>query len=119
VETDAFIAEAVRAWADPTGPRRVWAADSRELGVLGIGEIKRITGSCVEIAYAVHVDHWGRGLGSEIARLLLGLAFDDPATERARRPAIPATGVGGRAAPGGHDRRRHTAPHDPAARRLA
>lgn len=29
-----------------------------------------------EIAYVLHPDHWGQGLGAELARLLLGVGFD-------------------------------------------
>lgn len=29
-----------------------------------------------EIGYVVHVDHWGRGVGTAIARALLGVAFE-------------------------------------------
>jgi [ribosomal protein S5]-alanine N-acetyltransferase len=29
-----------------------------------------------ELGYAVHVKHWGRGLGTAIARSLLSIAFD-------------------------------------------
>jgi len=88
-ETGAFVAEAARTWERPEGPRLVWAAASSALGVIGTGELKRNTPSCAEIAYAVHVDYWGRGLGTEIARLLLSIAFADPAVERVQGTCDP------------------------------
>jgi ribosomal-protein-alanine N-acetyltransferase len=88
-ETDSFVTEAARTWERPETPRLEWAAASPELGVVGIGEIKRNTTSCAEIAYAVHVDHWGHGLGTEIAHLLLGVAFADPAVERVQATCDP------------------------------
>ena len=87
-ETGGFVAEAASLWERPEGPRLVWAAASA-LGVVGMGELKRNTSSCAEIAYAVHVDHWGRGLGTEIARLLLATAFADPAVERVQATCDP------------------------------
>jgi RimJ/RimL family protein N-acetyltransferase len=42
-----------------------------------------------EIAYAVHVDYWGRGLGTAIARLLLPIAFADPEVERVQGTCDP------------------------------
>jgi RimJ/RimL family protein N-acetyltransferase len=57
--------------------------------VVGIGEIKRNTATCVEIGYAVHVNHWGRGLGTEIAGLLLGAAFADLHVERVQATCDP------------------------------
>ncbi len=66
----------------------MWAASSA-LGVIGMGEIKRHTTSCADIAYAVHVDYWGRGLGTQIARLLLAIAFANPAVERVQGTCDP------------------------------
>lgn len=88
-ETVAFVAEAARTWDRPAGPRLVWAAESSALGVIGMGELKRSTPSCAEIAYAVHVDYWGSGLGTEIAHLLLSIAFADPAVERVQGTCDP------------------------------
>lgn len=88
-ETDVFVTEAAGTWEQPEGPRLVWAAVSPALGVVGIGEIKRTTTTCAEIGYAVHVDHWGHGLGTEIARLLVGVAFADPAVERVQGTCDP------------------------------
>lgn len=88
-ETVSFVSDAARTWERPDGPRHVWAAESPALGVIGMGEIKRLSNSCVEIAYAVHVDYWGRGRGTEIARLLLAIAFADPAVERVQGTCDP------------------------------
>lgn len=83
------MAEAVRASKRPNGSRQVWAATLLDLDVVGIGEVKRVTGTCAEIAYAVHVEQWGRGLASQIARLLLGVAFADPVVERVQGTCDP------------------------------
>ncbi len=88
-ETHSFVGTAVKTWSDRESPRRVWVAELPNLGVLGIGELKRISGSCREIAYAVHMAFWGRGLGSEIGRLLLVAAFSDPSTERVQATCDP------------------------------
>ena len=88
-QTHAFVAEAAQTWDQPDEQRRVWAAESATLGVVGIGEIKRNTATCAEIAYAVHIDHWGRGLGTQIARLLVSTAFADPAVERVQGTCDP------------------------------
>lgn len=66
----------------------MWAAKTPE-GVVGIGEMKRHTASCVEIAYAVHLDHWGRGFGTQIARLLVAIGFDDHGVERVQATCDP------------------------------
>jgi [ribosomal protein S5]-alanine N-acetyltransferase len=88
-ETVSFVTEAALTWGRPDGSRLVWAAASPALGLVGIGEIKRRSPSCAEIAYAVHVDYWGRGLGTEIARLLLPISFADPEVERVQGTCDP------------------------------
>ncbi len=87
-ETETFVREAARTWEYPDGPRLVWVASSA-LGVIGMGELKRNTPSCAEIAYAVHVDHWGLGHGTEIARQLVSIAFADPRVERVQATCDP------------------------------
>ena len=67
VQTAEFVADAARTWSEP-GPRRVWAATTSSDGVVGMGETKRQGESCYEVAYAVHVDYWGQGLGTESKR---------------------------------------------------
>lgn len=64
-------------------------AELPDLGVVGIGELKRTSRSCREIAYGVHADYWGRSLGSEIGRLLVAVAFADPSTERVQATCDP------------------------------
>jgi ribosomal-protein-alanine N-acetyltransferase len=88
-ETEDFVAEAVRVTRRRNGSRQVWAATLPGLDVVGIGEVKRVTGTCAEIAYAVHVAHWGRGFATQIARLLLGVAFADPVVERVQGTCDP------------------------------
>jgi RimJ/RimL family protein N-acetyltransferase len=88
-ETDAFVTEAARTWEQQDGPRRVWVAEVPVHGVIGNGEIKSHTSTCMEIAYAVHPDHWGRGLGTNIANLLVSVAFADRTTERVQATCDP------------------------------
>lgn len=88
-ETKAFVADAVDAWRDETLGRQVWVATLPDPGVVGLGEIKRRSATCVEIAYAVHTDYWGRGIGSDIARLLIANAFSDPNIERVQATCDP------------------------------
>jgi [ribosomal protein S5]-alanine N-acetyltransferase len=76
-ETRAFAAAAAAAWQG--GRRRVWLAGSPEHGDLGLGELKLVSGTTREIAYAVDTRHWGRGWGSAIARWLVDLAFAEGA----------------------------------------
>ena len=87
-QSAAFVADAARTWSEP-GPRRVWAATTESDGVIGMGDIRRHNESCCEIAYAVHVDHWGQGLGGEIARLLIAEAFADRVVERVQATCDP------------------------------
>jgi len=87
-QTAVFVAAAALTWS-ALGPRRVWVATTSSDGVIGMGETKRHATSCCEIAYAVHVDHWGRGLGTEIARLLIAEAFADHRVERVQATCDP------------------------------
>lgn len=87
-QTADFVAAAARTWSELEN-RRVWAAMTASDEVIGLGEATRHSGSCVEIAYTVHVDHWGRGLGTEIARLLIAEAFADPGIERVQATCDP------------------------------
>jgi len=58
-------------------------------GVVGIGELKRVSVSTREITYAVHIEHWGRGLGTQIGQLLLQEAFSDSTVERVQATCDP------------------------------
>lgn len=87
-QTAAFVADAVRAWSE-LGARRVWAAVTAPDGVIGLGEVHRHSDSCCEIGYAVHVDHWGLGRGTEIARHLIAESFGDQAVERVQATCDP------------------------------
>ncbi|MCM0622874.1 GNAT family N-acetyltransferase [Nocardioides bruguierae] len=88
-ETAAFVTEAAATWVHPVGSRVVYAAETLADGVVGVGEITRCGSSCREIAYAVHVDLWGRGLGTQVARLLVSAAFADPSVERVQATCDP------------------------------
>jgi RimJ/RimL family protein N-acetyltransferase len=51
-------------------------ADGRVVGC-GTLLVRSVPSRAGEIAYVVHPDLWGRGLGSEIASLLLRFAFEE------------------------------------------
>ena len=77
-DTKSFVADAVAAWhADPQS-RYVWVAIDPLDGVVGLGELQVSSrrwrrGS---IAYAVHTQHWGRGIGTVVAAQLIRFAFE-------------------------------------------
>lgn len=78
-ETRLFAKTAVAAWSQNPVDRFVYTAEEAGL-VVGIGELhshNRRWGHG-ELSYAVHVDHWGRGLGTAIATQLLDRAFAPP-----------------------------------------
>ena len=76
-ETKAFVAQAVSQWSHQLQDRYVWIAEEQRMPV-GLGELRISSREWRqgEIGYVVHVDHWGRGVGTAIARALLGVAFD-------------------------------------------
>ncbi|MEU4477246.1 GNAT family protein [Micromonospora sp. NPDC023966] len=71
--------------ARPT-PRVGLASPLLGLGTLTVESVPHRRG---EIGYVVHPDHWGRGLGTEIARLLLSLAFDQVGLHRVEATTRP------------------------------
>lgn len=79
-ETRAFVAEAVAAWQQQPQRRWVWSVVETDGLIDGIGEVKQHSTGCAEIAYAVHVDHWGKGVGTAIGRLLTRWVFEELAT---------------------------------------
>ncbi|MGX1560384.1 GNAT family N-acetyltransferase [Streptomyces sp. NPDC055506] len=89
-ETREFVAGAVDAWSDRPQRRFPYVA---RLGrdVVGMGELRvrdapRRQG---EISYIVHPRVWGRGIGTEIGRLLLGHAFGDSRLHRVHATCDP------------------------------
>lgn len=74
-ETADFVRLAVEAWSARPQTRWVWAVVDQDGAVDGIGEVTHRTTGRAEIAYAVHVDHWGQGIGTAIGRLLTHWAF--------------------------------------------
>ena len=76
-ETKAFVAQAASQWGHEPQDRYVWIAENGG-DVVGLGELKIQSRRWRqgELGYAVHVKHWGRGLGTAIARSLLSIAFD-------------------------------------------
>jgi [ribosomal protein S5]-alanine N-acetyltransferase len=75
-ETKAFVARAVSEWSCQPQDRYVWIAEEQRTAV-GLGELTISSHEWRqgEMGYIVHVDHWGRGIGTAIARALLEIAF--------------------------------------------
>ena len=79
-ETEAFVREAVRAWQQRPQRRWIWAVVDGESLVEGIGEVKQRSSGCAEISYAVHIDLWGKGVGTAIGQILTRWAFEELAS---------------------------------------
>jgi [ribosomal protein S5]-alanine N-acetyltransferase len=80
---------------------------------VGLGELKTQSRRWRqgELGYAVHVKHWGRGLGTAIARSLLSIAFDSMDLHRVMATCDPETWPQRRCRPVGmtsEGRLRHT-----------
>ncbi|MGP9683812.1 GNAT family N-acetyltransferase, partial [Brachybacterium sp. AOP3-A1-3] len=57
---------------------------------MGIGEVNRLSGSTFEISYSVHIDLWGQGVGTALARALADWTFDSfPEAERVQATCDP------------------------------
>jgi [ribosomal protein S5]-alanine N-acetyltransferase len=88
-DTVAFVSRAIDAWDDRPRARHVFAAESAGT-LVGIGEVLSHTQSRAEISYAVHVERWGEGFGTAIARSLVMWAFENlAATERVEATCDP------------------------------
>jgi [ribosomal protein S5]-alanine N-acetyltransferase len=76
-QTEAFVAEAVRAWSSSPQHRFAYAA-LVDGAVLGLGElnVRNAAHRQGEIAYAVHPDRWGEGIATRVARELIELGFE-------------------------------------------
>lgn len=79
-ETEVFVKGAVAAWQQRPQRRWVWAVVDGDGLVDGIGEVKQHNHGCAEISYAVHIDHWGKGVGTAIGRMLTRWAFEELAS---------------------------------------
>ncbi|MCX4409403.1 MULTISPECIES: GNAT family N-acetyltransferase [unclassified Streptomyces] len=77
-QTRGFVKEAVKAWSDSPQRRFSYAA---RLGrnVVGMGElhVRSQVQRQGEIAYIVHPQVWGQGIGTEIGRQLLSRGFSE------------------------------------------
>jgi len=76
-ETKSFVARAVSEWSRQPQDRYVWTAEGQRTAV-GLGELRIASREWRqgEVGYIVHIDHWGRGIGTAIARALLEIAFE-------------------------------------------
>ncbi|MGR4851003.1 GNAT family N-acetyltransferase [Streptomyces sp. LARHCF252] len=89
-ETREFVAGAVGAWSDRPQHRFPYVARlGRE--VVGMGElrVRDATRRQGEISYIVHPRAWGRGVGTEIGRLLLAHAFGELRLHRVHATCDP------------------------------
>ena len=77
-DTMRFVHEALGAWTAVPQRRYVWAATSAD-GVVGLGELDVILPRQrrAQIGLAVPAQHWGRGIGTDIAAQLLRFAIDE------------------------------------------
>jgi RimJ/RimL family protein N-acetyltransferase len=76
-EIKAFVTRTVARQGDERRHVFHLAAEGlREGRALGDGFIIMQRNRIAEIGWGVHPDHWGRGLGTEIGRALMGLAFE-------------------------------------------
>ncbi|GAA1854485.1 GNAT family N-acetyltransferase [Microlunatus capsulatus] len=89
-QTRTFTSAAVAAWSRVPQDRHVWVA---ELGrqVVGLGEltIRSRRDQHGEIAYAVDVDHWRRGIATAVAVELLRRAFVEHGLHRVSATCDP------------------------------
>ncbi|MFC0672840.1 GNAT family N-acetyltransferase [Brachybacterium hainanense] len=90
-DAEEFVATALSVWEEPEQSRFIWgvAAGTDDL-LLGIGELSLVSRTTAEIGYNVHVDLWGRGIGTGIGQLLVDEAFGRfPAVERVQATCDP------------------------------
>ena len=89
-DTLAFVQAAVQAWSAEPQTQWHWMAEDPAGTAYGMGQLKRHSSSRAEIAYSVHVDYWGQGVGTAIARLLIDWAFESwPEIERVEATCDP------------------------------
>jgi RimJ/RimL family protein N-acetyltransferase len=76
-QTQAFVAAAAQAWSCSPQDRFVYAVEV-DGAVLGLGQltVRDAVHRQGEIAYSVHPDRWGEGIGTRVARRLIDFGFD-------------------------------------------
>lgn len=74
-DTIRFVEEAIAASSGVPQIRWVWGAQNPGGSLLGVGEAQRRSDSTFEISYSVHTDHWGQGIGTAMADLLVSWVF--------------------------------------------
>lgn len=76
-ETQEFVRAAVDAWSGRPQTRYAWAAVTVDQGVVGMGDlrIRSVKWRQLDFGYVVHLDHWGQGIATAIARQITDFAF--------------------------------------------
>lgn len=76
-ETRAFVERAASGWSAEPVLSRVWCAVAGNGRPVGLGNLSILNPRWrqAEFGYSVDQEHWGRGLGGEIARLLVDFGF--------------------------------------------
>jgi ribosomal-protein-alanine N-acetyltransferase len=80
-ETRSYVREAARRWhqqPQTSFPHAVVEGDV----VVGVADLHLRGGRVGEIGYGIHPRHWGRGLATRAARLLLATAFEQHGLHR-------------------------------------
>lgn len=88
------VRDALPAWRGETGgqPRAVYrlaAVEGDRLVGMGTLTVESAPHRRGEIGYVLAADHWGRGLGTEVAGLLLRLAFEQVGLHRVEATTRP------------------------------
>lgn len=84
------IADAAASWGASPQWRYAWVAITPGDQVVGIGELRtRAATRSGELSYAVHHQHWGRGVGKAIGGLLRDFGFECLALHRVEATCDP------------------------------
>jgi ribosomal-protein-alanine N-acetyltransferase len=90
-QTRDYVTEAAAAYEDPSQTRFYLSATRPDERIVGLGQVTvhSRTWRCAEIGYTVHPEHWGRGYGTQIARLAVDFAFGELGMHRVEATCDP------------------------------
>jgi ribosomal-protein-alanine N-acetyltransferase len=94
-QTQAYVRIVAEAWRAPQ-PKRFGFAVLLDDLVVGTADLHLRGGGQGEIGYGIHPDRWGRGIGTEVARQLLDLAFGRHGLHRVFATCDPRNVASGR-----------------------